>query len=238
MLCGARFRVPRRIGLTLLSLGMLGFGAVCFLPVHFWILRPLEARFPPIPVTHVDGIVVLGGAITAAVSSDRGVPTLNRDGDRLMEFAALARAWPEAKLVFAGGPSASSPSHLSEAASSRLLLEQLGVPAARILVDDRSLTTWGNAANALALARPKPGETWLLVTSASHMPRAMGAFRGAGWPPILPWPVAWRTTRTGWPPSLRSVGNKLAAIDLAAHEWMGLAGYWLEGRSSSLFPAP
>jgi uncharacterized SAM-binding protein YcdF (DUF218 family) len=107
-----------------------------------------------------------------------------------------------------------------------------------VLFDERSLTTWGNAVNALALAKPKAGETWLLVTSASHMPRAMGAFRGAGWPPMVAWPVAFRTTHEGWPPWPRPMGNKLAALDLAAHEWVGLVGYWWEGRTDRLFPGP
>jgi uncharacterized SAM-binding protein YcdF (DUF218 family) len=235
---GQRVRVIRRTGWALLGLGLAGFGAVFFFPVHVWALRPLEDRFPPAKVSHVDGIVVLGGGITVTVSADRSIPTLNRDADRLTAFAALARAWPDARLVYAGGPAARSPGHLSEAAASRELFRELGMRTDRILFDDRSLTTWGNAIDALALARPKPGETWLLVTSASHMPRAMGAFRAAGWPEILPWPVAYRTTRTGWPPTLRPMGNKLAALDLAAHEWEGLVVYWWEGRIHHLFPAP
>lgn len=67
----------------------------------------------------------------------------------------------------------------------------------RVLYDDQSRTTWENAVNAFTLGQPKPGETWLLVTSASHMPRAIGAFRGAGWPMMLPWPVAYRTIKAG-----------------------------------------
>jgi len=92
--------------------------------------------------------------------------------------------------------------------------------------------------NSLALAKPRQGETWVLITSASHVPRAVAAFRGAGWPRVLPWPVAYRTTQAGWQSPLQPIGTKLAAIDLAAHEWAGLMGYRLEGRTDRLFPGP
>ena len=192
----------------------------------------------PATTSAFDGVVVLGGAISAAISADRGVPTLNRDADRLMAFAALARAWPDARLVFAGGPSASVPGRLTEAEASRVLLEQLAVAPDRVMYDEQSRTTWENAVNARALAHPKPGETWVLVTSASHMPRAMGAFRGTGWPPMLPWPIAYRTTNSGWPAPLQPMGTKLMALDLAAHEWVGLAVYRLQGRTDRLLPKP
>jgi uncharacterized SAM-binding protein YcdF (DUF218 family) len=225
---GHRRRRVRRVGMALLGAGGAGLAVVLLLPVDLWLLRPLENRFPiPQRPPHIDGVVVLGGAISAAISADRGVPTLNRDADRLMAFAALARAWPDARLVFAGGPSASVPGRLTEAEASRVLLEQLGVAPDRVMYDEQSRTTWENAVNARALAHPKPGETWVLVTSASHMPRAMGAFRGTGWPPMLPWPIAYRTTNSGWPAPLQPMGTKLMALDLAAHECVGLAVYRL-----------
>ena len=125
---------------------------------------------------------------------------------------------------------------MAEAEASKVLLDGLGVAPGRVLYDDQSRTTWENAVNALALAQPKSGEAWVLVTSASHMPRAVAAFRGAGWPAVLPWPVAYRTTRAGWPAPLQPVGNRLTAVDLAAHEWVGLAAYRLQGRTSEVLP--
>ena len=229
----------RRIGSVLLGIGTAGLAAVFLLPVDSWLLRPLENRFPAVHAPeHVDGVVVLGGAVSASISADRELPTLNRDADRLIAFAILAHHYPNARLVFAGGPPSPTSDRLTEAEASRALLDQLGVQPGRVLVDDQSRTTWENAVNALALAHPQPGETWLLITSASHMPRALGAFRGAGWPTVLPWPVAYRTIRQGWPAPLQPVGTRLSAVDLAAHEWTGLAAYRLQGRTDQLLPAP
>lgn len=236
---GRRSRWLRRTGVAILAIGVAGFASVLLLPVDTWLLRPLEDRFPPVALSHIDGVVVLGGAVSETVSAERGTPSLNRDADRLVAFAALARAWPDARLVFAGGPAVpAAGGSLTEAEASRAILEQLGLAPGRVLYNDRSETTWGNALNALVLAKPKPGETWVLVTSASHMPRAMGAFRAAGWPALQPWPVAYRTTKNGWRRPLQPVGTKLAAIDLAAHEWSGLAVYRLKGRTDTLFPGP
>jgi len=84
--------------------------------------------------------------------------------------------------------------------------------------------------------QPKPGETWVLLTSASHMPRAVGAFRAAGWA-VLPWPVGYRSRDRVWGFET-SLGTRLSVLDTAGHEWEGLLAYWLRGHSSALFPAP
>ncbi len=236
-LAGQRSRRIRGVGLVLLGIGVSGLATVLLLPVDEWLLRPLENSFPATAPAQVDGVVVLGGAVAASISADRALPTLNRDADRLVAFAFLAHRYPNARLVFAGGSLAPAGA-LTESEATRTVLDRLGVPPGRVLVDDQSRTTWENATNALALARPREGETWLLVTSASHMPRAIGAFRGAGWPAILAWPVAYRTTQQGWPGPLQPVGAKLSAVDLAAHEWTGLAAYRIAGKIDRLLPAP
>ena len=94
-----------------------------------------------------------------------------------------------------------------------------------------------NAAYSKALVKPKPGERWLLVTSAQHMPRAMGAFRKAGFP-VEAYPVDWRSLprlRLQFPASF-SLG--LVRSDDTVHEWVGLFVYWITGRSSELLPGP
>jgi uncharacterized SAM-binding protein YcdF (DUF218 family) len=55
-----------------------------------------------------------------------------------------------------------------------------------------SRDTWENAVFTRDLVKPKPGETWLLVTSAWHMPRSVGIFRRLGFD-VIPYPVAYRT---------------------------------------------
>jgi uncharacterized SAM-binding protein YcdF (DUF218 family) len=76
------------------------------------------------------------------------------------------------------------------------------------------------------------------VTSAYHMPRAMAAFRAAGFP-IEAYPVDWRT---GGPidalKPFPSVGDGLRRTDTAVREWVGLLAYRITGKTAELFPAP
>ncbi len=228
----------RVVGRVLLVLGVGGLAACLLLPVDNWAIRPLEDRFPPVmtPPAHVDGIVVLGGSIDDLTSLDRGMPTLNEAANRLTTFVALARQYPQAKLVFTGGSGAIEQGLATEAQFARILFDQLGLPSDRVVFEDASRTTWENAIDTRAIVQPKPGEIWVLLTSASHMPRAVGAFRQAGWT-VLPWPVGYRS-RDRVSRFETSLGVRLSVLDLAGHEWEGLLGYWLVGHSSALFPAP
>ena len=81
------------------------------------------------------------------------------------------------------------------------------------------------------------GERWLLVTSAQHMPRAVGCFRRVGFP-VEAYPVDWHTFPRWQPRFSLQFGAGLALTDAVVHEWEGLLAYWLTGRTSALFPAP
>jgi uncharacterized SAM-binding protein YcdF (DUF218 family) len=100
-----------------------------------------------------------------------------------------------------------------------------------------SRNTEENATLSKALAGPKPGERWLLVTSAYHMPRSVGLFRRAGFA-VEPYPVDWRTSRENLLTPFNLAGEGLERTDLAIREWMGLAAYRISGKTSELLPGP
>ena len=108
----------------------------------------------------------------------------------------------------------------------------------RIVAESKSRNTVENAVFSKLLAMPQPNERWLLVTSAYHMPRAIGAFRHVGFA-VEAYPVDWRTR--GWRDAAMPFDRLSAGLDrtdVAIHEWIGLIAYRLSGRSSTLFPAP
>jgi uncharacterized SAM-binding protein YcdF (DUF218 family) len=111
------------------------------------------------------------------------------------------------------------------------------VPEARIVFERNSRNTWENAVDARALAAPQPGETWLLVTSAFHMPRAVGCFRRAGWT-VTPFPVDYRADPAEWPSLLRPPARRFAELGLATRETLGLVAYRLLGYTDALWPGP
>nr|WP_321983208.1 YdcF family protein [uncultured Lichenicoccus sp.] len=227
-----------RGGRLLASLGAAGLVACLLLPVDGWLIRPLEDRFPQvvIPPQDVDGIVVLGGGIDDLTSLDRGTPTLTSAGNRITSFVILAHRYPKARLVFTGGSGSIVQGVSNEARYASEMFDQLGLPPDRVTFENRSRTTWENAVMTAALVHPRAGERWVLLTSAAHMPRSVGVFRRAGWT-VLPWPVGYlsRDRIANWPQSL---GGKLATLDWAAHEWIGLVAYRMAGHSSALFPRP
>lgn len=207
------------------------------LPISTWAGRPLENRFPQAePPAHVDGIILLGGAIDDLTSQDHQVATLNAAANRITTFVSLARKYPDAKLVLTGGSGDLQQGDATETPWALKEFAALGLDVGRVMSEATSRTTWENAIEVNRLVRPKPTETWVLLTSAIHMPRAVGVFRAAGWK-VLPWPVGYRTRNhlDTWVPGL---SNAFPILDLAAHEWTGLLAYWLQGHSSALFPAP
>ncbi len=229
----------RNAGRAMIAAATLAFVAVATVPVGSWLLSPLEDRFPPPEPdpSRVHGIVVLGGAVALAVSAARERPSLSGNAERLTAFVMLARRYPEARLIYTGGYRSLTSPDVTEGKVASALLAGLGVDTARLAVDDGARNTMDNAERAFELASPEPGETWLLVTSARHMPRAVGAFRGAGWPGIVPYPVDYRTTSASGAPGF-DLGSGLKRLRHAQHEWTGLVVYRLMGRSSELFPAP
>jgi uncharacterized SAM-binding protein YcdF (DUF218 family) len=185
----------------------------------------------------VTGIVVLGGAVEQDLTNAHGIPALNGAAERMTEAVALALRHPAARLVFTGGTAAVLPGGPTEAETARRLFTSLGLAPERLVFEEASRNTHENAVLTWRMLDPKPEETWLLVTSASHMPRSVGVFRQAGWR-ITPWPVNYTASRD---PSLWWYGpfpSRLNQAEWALREYVGLAAYWMMGRTSALFPAP
>jgi uncharacterized SAM-binding protein YcdF (DUF218 family) len=235
-LLGTRYQTAAR-RLVLASAALLLVGGL--LPLGTWLMLPLEDRFARADLSgrDVDGIVVLGGVEDARVASGRGTHALNEAAERLTEVAALARRYPKAKIVFTSGATEILTAPTIGADAAALVLRDFGVEG-RLILERKARNTWENAVYARALAQPKPGERWLLLTSAWHMPRAMGVFRKAGFA-VEPWPVdyrtagAWDAVRLFDAPS-----DGLRRLEAALHEWIGLLAYRLLGRTDALFPGP
>ncbi|MBY0382196.1 MAG: YdcF family protein [Xanthobacteraceae bacterium] len=225
-------------GVTALGVALLVIGG--FSPLGNLLFLPLTERFPAWQQTQQapTGIIVLGGAIYPDLSEARKMPELNGAAERMTAGVELAQRYPNAKFVFTGGNASLFDRRLSEATYAGKFFEGLGIPKDRIILEDRSRTTFENALFSKELLKPKPGDYWLVVTSAYHMPRAIGSFRAAGFD-VHAYPVDWRTRgwRDAWTP-FESISDGLHRLDMAVHEWIGLAGYRVAGRSSAFFPAP
>lgn len=228
-----------RTGGSLLLVATAGLLIAGFLPLGPAMMLPLEQRFPRVlPKGPVTGIVILGGAIDLDITNARGDIALSDAGERMTEAVRLSRLYPDARIVFSGGSGSVLPDGTSEADPAKAFLLSMGVAESRITIERDSRDTAENARFSKALVDPKAGETWLLVTSAWHMPRAVGCFRAAGWD-VTAWPTDYRTAGADslhWLMPRPSAG--LALVDLAAKEYIGLLAYRLAGRTDALFPGP
>lgn len=247
----------RRLGLGAVALGLFLIAACGWGPVGALLLAPLETRFPAVEAARTaidegeadaflrtvwegpapDGILLLGGLLEPRHPQVWGMPSLNERGDRLVMTLLLARAFPQARVIVTDGPPRTADGRLMGATLIGELLKDLGIDPARLVIEPEARNTWENAVQTRALLDPEPGQRWALVTSAFHMPRAVGAFRAAGWTGLMPVPVdrLW-DERPAWRSFNASVAKGLTLTNLAVREYLGLAAYRLAGRSSALLP--
>jgi uncharacterized SAM-binding protein YcdF (DUF218 family) len=240
---GAILSSTRRaaFGRGLLTVSILLLALCGFSPIGKWLLLPLEERFPPWDPARgaPDGIVVLGGGIDPDLSAAHGGAAFTHAADRIVATAELARRYPSARVVYSGGNAKFVEDETPKEADFALsVFESLGIARERLIAERNSRNTIENAEYVKAVAQPKVGERWLLVTSAYHMPRAMGLFRKAGFA-VEAYPVDWR---------LRGGRNLLTfsalalegleRADVAAREWMGLTASWVTGKTDTFFPGP
>ena len=230
-------------GRALVALAALAYVAIATGLPGVWLLAPLENRFarPAADAPAPFGIIVLGGGMDEAMLATRGALVLGQYGSRMTEGVALALRHPQAVLAFAGGGASLSPSQagVTEAQAARGFFAAMGLPASRLVLEDRSRNTFENAINLRGVVNPQPGQRWLLVTSGFHMPRAMGVFRQAGFD-VVAWPADYLTNGLPsefWRPKFDGAEG-LRLVDLAVREWVGLIAYRLTGKTGALLPAP
>ena len=231
-------------GRRLAAVCVSGLVILTILPVGQWLALPLVKQFPKADdmPTAIDGIIVLGGAIDSESSIASGEVELGDAADRVTALVALARRYENAQLVYAGGIGRLTGNHLQPSELARRFYLDQGLDVGRVIFEGSSRNTWENAVNVQGLIGQPSAQSWLLVTSAIHMPRAMGVFRRLGWN-ILPYPVDYRLDPLDQGATYLgrliqpNVAASLGEFDAAAKEWIGLAAYWLMGRIESVFPS-
>lgn len=231
--------VNKRWGLRLIATATVLLTLAGWSPLGTAMLATLENRFPRPDIDGpVTGIILLGGAVDTHLTAQRGDVALNDGGERLTVVADLSQQLPGARIFLSGGAGhLLGRETLSESAAAKALLTQVGIPEERIEMEERSRNTCENAIETKRSLNPAADEKWILVTSASHMPRAVSCFRTTGLP-VIPYPVDYRTGGPGVLSFPGSISKGLADLDLAAHEWIGLITYWVFGLTNELLPSP
>jgi uncharacterized SAM-binding protein YcdF (DUF218 family) len=229
------FTRRKRVGQRIMAASLLALAVAGWSPLGNWLIAGLEDRFPAWNAARgaPSGIIILGGAISPEVSKERASIALNEAAERMTAVADLARRYPAARIVFSGG-SGKLGGGIAEAEFVLPLFESFGIAPERVALEGRSRNTAENARFTKELVQPKPGDRWLLVTSAYHMPRAIGVFRREGFA-VEAYPVDWRTGAED-SSAFSSLSAGLARTDTALREWVGLLAYWLTGQTTEFLP--
>ena len=231
------FSIPRLRAITLFLTVFVGFNLVVpILP--YYAVQTLEHRFPQPEATDLNPevIIVLGGwqgGGASFISPD--TPPISAAGDRLIAALILAQKFPQAKLYFPGGLKLD---HIgaSEDDISHATIKGLGLPESQVIIEGESRNTAENASYVRAMMDDTRQGQVVLITSASHMPRAISSFQKEGIDPLA-YPVDHKTNAHRMPWTLiYKQGQTL--MGTALHEWVGLMAYYVTGRTTQLLPAP
>ena len=226
-----------RSGILIVIFSLLTMLIVSIFPIGHYLLAQLEDRFPKPEVidAEITGIIVLGGFVDGELYERDKWSGLESGIARLMGGAQLSHRFKKARVIFTGGPPISNKDGRSESEVAEDVFKALGVDMSRVSFERNSRNTAENAAFSKQIANPQKGDHWLLVTSAYHMPRAVGSFRSAGFA-VGAYPVDFIANKK-WPP--HGSGTKgLVVLGYAVHEFLGLMAYRLNGMTSEWFPAP
>ena len=208
------------------------------LPLSSLPLQFLEGRITrgEIGQKNIDGIIVLGGFTgNGVIAKSHNQYALNSSAERFTAALALTHQLPQTPILFSGFSGTLVPRGWRESDNVRDLVHELGGLDTTVFYEEKSRNTYENAVNSRQIFVADPGKNWILVTSANHMPRAIGSFAAAGWTGIIPYPVDYQTPKTGYT-SLWDISGGVSIVRKSLHEYVGLLIYYLSGRSTALLP--
>jgi uncharacterized SAM-binding protein YcdF (DUF218 family) len=199
---------------------------VSFIPFGNMLIFPLENKFkvnPKLP-TKIDGIIVLSGAVNAKPSILKNQVQVNEQVERDLFFMKLARKYPDAKLVYSGGSSSLTHQAFKGAYAGKMLLENQSFDTSRVIFEGKSRNTYESALNLKELINPKKKENWILITTAWHMPRAVGVFKKVDFN-VIAYPVDFWTTEETLYDINFDFTSHLSKLEVGFKEWLGLFAY-------------
>jgi uncharacterized SAM-binding protein YcdF (DUF218 family) len=219
----------KRLGRVVLALSISFLYLLSIAPTADLLVGPLESRhqsLSPERVPRMGTLVVLSGGASATGNLPLSSRLTSSSTKRVLEAVRLYNLMDQPTIVISGG-SGNPFVEVSEAALMRELLLNLRIPDRRIVMEGKSSNTLENAAGVKRLPLKPP---LILITSASHMDRALKVFKGLGMTP-LPAPCDYRA-RWSVDDPLRFLPSEgaLAVSTAAIYEYVGTFWYRLRGK--------
>lgn len=187
-------------------------------PIPNIMINRLESQYPTLAImpANAAAIVVLGGGVRGNTESPPNTQLSSASLSRLIEAFRLYHQQPNSKIILSGGRVYGS---VSESKTMRNLALVLGIPTKDLMIENGSRDTYHEA---LYLKPILTHQTFVLVTSAYHMPRAIALFKKQGMHPIAA-PTQFIAKQNSYTIKyyLPNATN-LIISDIAIHEYLGL----------------
>jgi len=218
----------QKTGKILVLIGTVLLGLMSYDGISGGILRPLEYNYPPIlnvqNIQTLKWVVVLGGGHT----SDPKIPVTGQLSEaslfRLVEAIRLHRELPQSKLILSGGIVFG---RVSEAKVLTDVALVMGANKENLILEESSKDTEDQAR---LIQRIVGNERFVLVTSASHMPRCMALFKRLGMDPIpAPGDYQVKESQEISPGNFYPSASNIEKAERAFYEYLGLAWAKLRG---------
>lgn len=200
-----------RLSAWMQGLGLLVLYVFSTEPVANLLQRQVEAGAVSTyrPDVTYDAVIVLGGAVDADATERSGLPEYNPAVERILRGFELLRDGHARQALLSAGTLDTRPGALVEADVLARQLRLWGIPPERIVLEGRSRNTRENAVESERIIRERGWKKLVLITSAAHMPRALGTFEAVGLAPDT------------------------LVVDVRAHDWHLRAAWW-QPRASNL----
>ena len=181
-----------------------------------------DAPRPPL------AIVLLGAGAHTVHGNAQAIGVLTLGGAaRVLEAARIYHLLGRPWIVSSGGPPAGR-DMIPESQVMRRALVELGVPESMIVLESESKVTRDEAMLSAQILRERGISSCIVVTSDTHMRRALATFRHAGLnavPAVAPDPIAYESPARRWVPTEQALEFSQEVI----HDYIGLAWYSVRG---------
>ena len=222
------FITLKRVGIFIFIINFIFLLSITIFPIGNLLIHKIEKEYHlrNIAPNNLDGVLILGGATSYFLYKEFNQVSVNGSAERLIESVKIIKEFKNSIIIFSGG--------LGHAESAKFFYKKMGINTDRIIFEKKSRNTYENIIFSKDIANPKNNEKWLLITSASHMKRAIQIGLKNDWD-FIPYAVDFKTRKKfKFKPSFNFLLN-LNSFHHASHEWLGLISYYFMGRTSKIF---
>ncbi len=209
-------------------------GGLNFIPNY--LLWNLENKININLPKEATGIILLGGSFSHTKKSfELNQVSLNGASERIVESLYLLNKYPDAKLIMVANSGSLISNDLSEASMASLFFKKFNIDKGRLYIKPLANNTYQESV-IISKYIAKIGGNWILVTSASHMPRVINLFQSSKIKEavIFTYPTDYSSNKPklSFVYHLENLGNYSKLI----HEYLGMFAYWITGRTKNFFP--